>query len=365
MPENSSIDSSWGKSNSTSDASNSIGNNSDSDKDAIEAERLKREASTTTDKIVQSPTTQETLIGTPSVLDGLLTTQKIDNVTGSSVLDNLTALTTLPAGLAITEVNQPTQSQDTSDGPGGGDPVLFEKLTRIPSINSAINPGQSESDKNKLTNQTTNQSAGTDDLQIHDTSDGPGGGSPTLWERLTGVGSSWSTPPIDENKPETPAEHGVGAADAATVGGIGLWGGVSRLATAGFVTVGAVFTGIVGAFYPSSIDESSGIVPSSTSNDVPSTGNEELDELLEGSTSTDGGTKGIETPTSKEEFEEKLKDIPGAEVKEHGGPGIEVTLDDGTIVSTYPVRRSTGYPGYQVISPDRELTHKGSLVGSE
>lgn len=79
---------------------------------------------------------------------------------------------------------------------------------------------------------------------------------------------------------------------------------------------------------------------------MPTTGNEELDEVLEGSTSTDGGTKGLETPNSKEDFEDEIRDIPGAEVKEHGGPGIEATLPDGTKVSTYPERGSNGHPGY-------------------
>ncbi len=94
----------------------------------------------------------------------------------------------------------------------------------------------------------------------------------------------------------------------------------------------------------------------------PNTGNSELDEVLAGSTATDAGNKGWETPQTVAEFEENIRDIPGAEITEHGGPGIHATLPDGTEVSTYPARGSTGHPGFQVISPDGELT-KGSLVG--
>ncbi|MBX2836789.1 MAG: hypothetical protein KTR35_08035 [Gammaproteobacteria bacterium] len=94
------------------------------------------------------------------------------------------------------------------------------------------------------------------------------------------------------------------------------------------------------------------------------TGNEALDEVLEGSVPTDSGNKGWETPQTQEEFEEELRDIPGAEVEEHSGGGVTATLPDGTEVTTYPERTSTGHPGYSVESPDGTIT-KGSLVGSD
>ena len=97
-------------------------------------------------------------------------------------------------------------------------------------------------------------------------------------------------------------------------------------------------------------------------NRKPETGNSELDEVLTGSTATDAGDKGWETPQTVERFEENVRNIPGAIITEHGGPRIHATLPDGTEVSTYPARGSTGHPGFQVVSPDGELT-KGSLVG--
>ena len=95
------------------------------------------------------------------------------------------------------------------------------------------------------------------------------------------------------------------------------------------------------------------------------TGNTQLDNVLDGTTATDSGTKGLETPQTQEEFEANLGSIPGAEVESHRGGGINVDLPDGTRVTTYSERTSTGSPGYSVTNSDGEVTHKGSLIGED
>jgi len=44
-------------------------------------------------------------------------------------------------------------------------------------------------------------------------------------------------------------------------------------------------------------------------------------------------------------------------------PGINATLENGTIINTYPTRTTDGLPGYSITTRDGTRTHHGSLTG--
>ncbi len=72
----------------------------------------------------------------------------------------------------------------------------------------------------------------------------------------------------------------------------------------------------------------------------------------------------LQTPVSKEEFEERLREIAGkGNFINHSGDGVEAILEDGTVINTYPVRVHDGLPGFTITSPDGDRTHHGSLTG--
>ena len=73
----------------------------------------------------------------------------------------------------------------------------------------------------------------------------------------------------------------------------------------------------------------------------------------------------MQTPQSQSEFEEQLRDIPGASVQPHTGDGVNVTLEDGTKITTYPERATDGQPSYTIRDPDGQVTHHGSLTGTD
>ena len=158
---------------------------------------------------------------------------------------------------------------------------------------------------------------------------------------------------------------GAGNADVLTVAGLAGWaitGG--RLAAAGALGLAGGLLALLG-LSGSSTEPVNNEQASSDDDREIETGNADLDGVLDGSTPTDEGNKGFETPQTQEEFEDNIRNIPGAEVNTHSGGGIHATLSDGTQVSTYPERASTGEPGWQVTSPEGEVTHKGSLVGND
>ena len=98
----------------------------------------------------------------------------------------------------------------------------------------------------------------------------------------------------------------------------------------------------------------------------PNTGNNALDDIVEGSDDSNAKTpdKGWETPLSQSEFENQLGEIPGATVTPHSGGGVVVELEDGTTISTYPQRDSEPYPGYSIDTLDGNQI-KGSLTGTD
>ena len=123
----------------------------------------------------------------------------------------------------------------TSDGPGGGDPGLFEQLTGIPSNTTLSNPVNSDNDETQKPEPipaSTTTPGIVIDPSIRDdaTADGPAGGDPGAFEELTGVSSDWP----DDNDD---GESGAGSVDAGALGGL-----------AGALTIkeilGGIFSGI-------------------------------------------------------------------------------------------------------------------------
>ena len=102
---------------------------------------------------------------------------------------------------------------------------------------------------------------------------------------------------------------------------------------------------------------------------IPSTGSTELDGLLDGTvrnpnTNEALPNQNLQNPTSKQEFEDGLRDVAGEEnVQTHCGGGVIAELEDGTVIQTYPVRRTDGLPGFTITNPDGQQTHHGSLTG--
>ena len=102
---------------------------------------------------------------------------------------------------------------------------------------------------------------------------------------------------------------------------------------------------------------------------IPSTGDPALDELMDGTvrnpnTNEAHANQNLQTPVSKEEYEDGLREIAGKEnVISHSGNGVEATLDDGTVIQTYPARRTDGLPGFTITNTDGVQTHHGSLTG--
>ncbi|MBE0442957.1 type VI secretion system tip protein VgrG [Psychrobacter sp. FME13] len=96
------------------------------------------------------------------------------------------------------------------------------------------------------------------------------------------------------------------------------------------------------------------------SSDGPKTGNDELDEVFEGSEKSDDGEYGYKYPGTQEELVEKLGGIEDAvqDIRDNGTS--TTTLPDGRKVSTYPARGSNGKPGFSISRPGkRKPAHKG------
>jgi hypothetical protein len=88
-------------------------------------------------------------------------------------------------------------------------------------------------------------------------------------------------------------------------------------------------------------------------NTGPSTGNDELDDVLSDAIPSDSGNKGFELPGTREDLEEGLRGIEGAKQRPTANGGTTTVLPDGTKVDTYPGRKSSGFdkPGWQVTKP--------------
>ncbi|MGP5790225.1 bacteriophage T4 gp5 trimerisation domain-containing protein [Psychrobacter celer] len=96
------------------------------------------------------------------------------------------------------------------------------------------------------------------------------------------------------------------------------------------------------------------------SSEGPKTGNDELDEVFEGSEKSDDGEYGYKYPGTQEELVDKLGGIEGAvqDIRDNGTS--TTTLPDGRKVSTYPARESNGKPGFSISRPNkRKPAHKG------
>ena len=102
---------------------------------------------------------------------------------------------------------------------------------------------------------------------------------------------------------------------------------------------------------------------------IPSTGDPALDELMDGTvrnpnTNEAHANQNLKTPVSKEEFEERLREIAGeGNFINHSGDGVRARLEDGSVIQTYPVRSADGLPGYTIRDRDNIQTHHGSLTG--
>lgn len=168
-----------------------------------------------------------------------------------------------------TTTTQTPQTQDTADGPGGGDPDQFEQLTGISSNTTPSNPDNSDNDEDrKPESKPTSTPSSTTGIVIdpsvrdYDTADGPAGGDPDEFEKLTGVSSNWP----DDNDED---KSGGGSADAVTVGGLGALyvikralSGVASGITAGSLAMGAAISATIGmALWPRPVGEGSDVVP--------------------------------------------------------------------------------------------------------
>ncbi len=81
---------------------------------------------------------------------------------------------------------------------------------------------------------------------------------------------------------------------------------------------------------------------------IPSTGDSDLDELMDGTirnpnTNEAHANQNLQTPVSKDEFEEGLREIAGEKnVLSHSGNGVRAELGDGTVIQIYPERSIDG-----------------------
>jgi len=174
---------------------------------------------------------------------------------GHSESDNDEERKAKPATPPPTPPPTTPQTQDTADGPGGGDPEQFEQLTGIPSNGPVHHSGHSESDNKDKPSQPVNQNPATPD--------GPGGGDPKLWDWLTGIGSPWSAP-LKEDDSESESKSGSGSAGVAEiglVGGLALAPLIKKISTSLRTVLGGLFgsattatiAGVAGVVVPGNI----------------------------------------------------------------------------------------------------------------
>lgn len=94
-----------------------------------------------------------------------------------------------------------------------------------------------------------------------------------------------------------------------------------------------------------------------------SSGNPGLDGVL-GGFNEGLGPKGQSYPGTLGELNGQLAGLPGATVAPRPDGGATITLPDGTKISTYPERTSTGKPGYEITKPgEKKSSIKGSVEG--
>lgn len=95
------------------------------------------------------------------------------------------------------------------------------------------------------------------------------------------------------------------------------------------------------------------------------TGNPDFDEVFKDTKSSNGDKFNYEYPSTKEQLEEALRDIPNAEQKSVGQDRTSTTLNDGWKVDTYP-KRSSSFEndpelGWQIKNPNTgKQEYKGS-----
>jgi len=218
MPENLGAERASGLSPSVSSSSNNSNGVGQSDND-----NDRKSAQTRTVQIAAAPTTEQTLIATPGVIETL--GAEFDPTAG------------------------------TSDGPAGGDPDAFN--TMIESQRAAANQQMIHSPDDSETPTTPPPTVSSPividpNTRNDNTSDGPNGGDPDSFEELTGESSEFG---------DSDNEGGGGTTSAATLGGLtfgGMLRGLGAGISAGF---GAVVVGISVALFPRPVGEGSDIVP--------------------------------------------------------------------------------------------------------
>ncbi|WP_420350762.1 RHS repeat domain-containing protein [Paenirhodobacter sp.] len=96
-----------------------------------------------------------------------------------------------------------------------------------------------------------------------------------------------------------------------------------------------------------------------------SSGNSELDGVF-GGFDKSLEPKGQSYAGIIDELHGKLSGLAGAAVEPRPDGGATISLPDGTKISTYPERTSTGKPGYEITKPgERKSSIKGSIEGKK